>query len=196
VVTTHEPRSSAGRLFLAVASSRTTRRVGRSDEVADRLLLWIGDQVKQQRGPRGRVGDKGEVRLAVAARQTTEVVPNEAPGERGIAMNSTPRLPGSRRDPACRDRADPAAGKRPADCCSRWRKRSRQSPSPQQHHGKTDALPLLERGGVTRQRPCSSRVRARSAGALTSARARQVGVPDRPVRHPLAAVCGRELRGG
>ena len=75
----------------------------------------------------------------------------------------------SRRDSACWDRADPAAGKRPADCCSRWRRRSRQSPSPQQRHARADTLPLHEKGGVTRQRRSSSRATATPRSALTSA---------------------------
>jgi hypothetical protein len=96
----------------------------------------------------------------------------------------------SRRDPACWDRADPAAGKRPAGCCSRWRRRSRQPPPPQQasregrparpgHAGcriaiaeRAQTLPHRRRTGAVRA--TGQRFR-RSVGRLLRPRATAVG---------------------
>jgi len=71
-------------------------------------------------------------------------------------MNSTPRLSRLQKSLSLLDGSGSAAGNRPADRCSHRRRRSCGSLSPQRRHRNADALPLLEKAGVARERRSSS----------------------------------------
>jgi hypothetical protein len=89
-----------------------------------------------------------------------------------------------RRDPACWDRVDAAAGKRPAGFRSRWRRRSRQSPSPSaalrqgRSAGASDAAYREGRAVLAEDR--APPARAPHSDRLARARWRAARVPGRP----------------
>jgi len=71
-------------------------------------------------------------------------------------MNSTPHFSRLQKSVCLSGSLGSAAGKRPADCWSHCRRRSRRPPSPHRRHRDADALLLAEKGSVTRDRWSSS----------------------------------------